>query len=167
MGLIARWIERRRIKRKFHQYISKDMSRKATVDWGKSTFEPYNLTFILIELRDSDPEKAARNILDVRRIALKYDGISWHFISSVGLIVFLYRDKSADEQLAQFKKCADALVTAHGENIKLLYGQRPAVMAHVFEEPLSHFGPIIPGFSSAVSQLGTMKFGSVAEAKSS
>jgi hypothetical protein len=165
MGLIARWIEMRRIKREPDLFLSKEMMKKAAAELGKTTFEPYELTFILLELRDSDPERAARDILGVRRIAHEYGGISWHFISSIGLIVFLFRDKPADLQLAQFDKCANALVIAHGENIRLIYGQRPAVMAQVFEEPWSHLGPIIPNFSSLLSQLVALPFGSVAEAK--
>jgi hypothetical protein len=166
MGLIARWRERREIRRKFREYISPEAIRQATADFGKSTFKRLDLSFILVEFRDTNPERTANDILQLRRIVLAHNGTPWSFISSTGLIAFgdIF-EAPAHVRAEQSKQCAEALLRAFKENIKIVYGQSSAVLAHVLEDMNSHFGPIIPGLSSAMSQLGSSTFGSATEAK--
>lgn len=166
MGIIGEFREFMKTRRALEKFISPNLASETLAGRHAGTLslgpEIRHFQFVLVHVREDDPEETTRTIAGVVETICGCGAIVGHIACSVIDGYFGFPWPECDSIEARQKLVA-ALIADNGDRVRIAHGQCNGLVGNFGSKKRMDYGALIPNFSGALKTLLALEFGSAAE----
>jgi predicted TIM-barrel fold metal-dependent hydrolase len=164
MNFVREYFERRKIRKRFSKYLSKDFLKQLEKDpppYARKP-EPKSFQFVILQIDESDPQDFSALLQKIMETCFRHGA----YVSTVHMSLFVAHlgppsDQNNNPESRRI--LVDDIVRENPNRVRVVHGECTGLIGVFGCELRSVWGPLIPNFSDILRKLLDAPMGTVIE----